>query len=144
MVFTESIEPEWKEADVEVPWLSSYFSHEAKQEKRHGHSLLIGAKQDVFSFFLSYYVDDAAFILMNREDAEKAATLIVRHFRKFGLTIHVGNRVEGSPSKTEALYVGSADCESITSHRGLKNKRKNARQFWVRGTSYVTLTIYQI
>ena len=45
-----------------------------------------------------HYVDDAAFILLNREDAVKAATLIVRHFRKFGLTIHVGNRVEGSPS----------------------------------------------
>ena len=68
--------------------------------------------QDVFSFFLSYYVDDAAFILMNREDAVKAATLIVRHFRKFGLTIHVGNRAEGSPSKTEALYVPSM-CRSI-------------------------------
>ena len=108
----ESIEPEWEEADIEVPWLSSYFSQEAKQEKRHGHSALIGAKQDVFSFFLSYYVDDAAFILMNREDAVKAAALIVRHFRKFGLTIHVGNRIEGSPSKTEALYVPSM-CRGI-------------------------------
>ena len=49
---------------------------------------------------------------MNREDAEKAATLIVRHFRKFGLTIHVGNRVEGSPSKTEELYVPSM-CRGI-------------------------------
>ena len=108
----ESIEPEWKEADIDVPWLSGYFSHEARQEKCHGHSALIGARQDVFSFFLSYYVDDAAFILMNREDAVKAATLIVRHFRKFGLTIHVGNRVEGSPSKTEALYVPSM-CRGI-------------------------------
>ena len=44
--------------------------------------------------------------------AIKAATLIVRHFRKFGLTIHVGNRVEGSPSKTEALYVPSM-CRGI-------------------------------
>ena len=39
----ESIELEWKEADVEVPWLSNCFSHKAKQEKRHGHSALIGA-----------------------------------------------------------------------------------------------------
>lgn len=103
----ESIEPEWKEADIEVPWLSSYFNQEAKQEKRHGHSALIGKRTNVFDFFLSYYVDDAAFILMNRQDAEKAATLIVRHFRKFGLTIHVGNREEGTKSKTEALYVPS-------------------------------------
>ena len=53
------------------------------------------------------YVDDAAFILMNRQDAETAAALIVRHFRKFGLTIHVGNREKGTKSKTEALYVPS-------------------------------------
>ena len=111
-IFFINAEPEWKEADIDVPWLSGYCSHEARQEKCHGHSALIGAKQDVFSFFLSYYVDDAAFILMNREDAVKAATLIVRHFRKFGLTIHVGNRVEGSPSKTEALYVPSM-CRGI-------------------------------
>ena len=53
-----------------------------------------------------------AFILMSREDAVKAAMLIVSHFRKFGLTIHVGNRVEGSASKTEALYVPSM-CRGI-------------------------------
>ena len=28
----ESIEPEWKEADIDVPWLSHYFDHEAKKE----------------------------------------------------------------------------------------------------------------
>ena len=44
--------------------------------------------------------------------AVKAATLIVRHFRKFGRTIHVGNRVKGSPSKTETLYVLSM-CRGI-------------------------------
>ena len=103
----ESIEPEWEEAGIEVPILSSYSDNDAKQEKRHGHSAMIGKKQKVFEFFLSYYVDDAAFILLNREDAETAATLIVRHFRKFGLTIHVGNREKGTKSKTEALYVPS-------------------------------------
>jgi hypothetical protein len=68
---------------------------------------MVGKRQSVFEFFLSYYVDDAAFILMNREDAETATALIVRHFRKFGLTIHVGNREKGTKSKTEALYVPS-------------------------------------
>ncbi len=96
----ESIEPEWEEAGIEVPILSSYSDNDAKQEKRHGHSAMIGKKQKVFEFFLSYYVDDAAFILLNREDAETAATLIVRHFRKFGRTIHVGNREKGTKSKT--------------------------------------------
>ena len=34
----ESIEPEWEEAGIEVPWLSSYSDNDAKQEKRHDHS----------------------------------------------------------------------------------------------------------
>ena len=48
----------------------------------------------------------------------KSATLIVRRFRKFGLTIHVGNRVEDSPSKTGALYVPSM-CQGIKRYEGI-------------------------
>ena len=62
-----SSRPEWEEAGIEVPILSSYSDNDAKQEKRHGHSAMIGKKQKVFEFFLSSYVDDAAFILLNRD-----------------------------------------------------------------------------
>jgi len=58
-----------------------------------------------FSFFKSYYVDDAAFILLNREDAIRATKLIVSHFKRFGLTVHTGSRSLGEGSKTEALYI---------------------------------------
>ena len=76
------------------------------KEVRYGHDARKPAKKknpspnekdDIlgFSFFLSCYIDDAAFVLLSREDAEKATALIVKHFAKFGLTIHVGNRVAG-------------------------------------------------
>jgi hypothetical protein len=48
-----------------------------------------------FSFLKSYYVDDTAFVLLNREDVDAASKLIVSHFRRFGLTIHTRSRRKG-------------------------------------------------
>ena len=62
-------------------------------------------KGERFSFFKSCCVDDAAFMLLNREDAIRATKLIVSHFKRFGLTAHTGNRSLGEGSKTEALYI---------------------------------------
>ena len=61
-----------------------------------------------FSFFKSYYVDDTAFILLNRQDAIDAMKLIESHFKRFGLTVHTGSKSAKQESKTEALYVPSA------------------------------------
>ena len=62
-------------------------------------------KGERFSFFKSSYVDDAAFMLLNREDAIRATKLIVSHFKRFGLTVHTGSRSLGEGSKIEALYI---------------------------------------
>ena len=58
-----------------------------------------------FSFWKSYYVDDAAFLLLSRQDLEKASSLITTHFRRFGLTVHCGDRRTNEPSKTEAMHI---------------------------------------
>ena len=58
-----------------------------------------------FSFWKSYYVDDAAFIFLNRQDLQTASSLITTHFRKFGLTVHCGDRRTNEPSKTEAMHI---------------------------------------
>ena len=39
-----------------------------------------------FEFDKSFYVDDATFIFLSREDIERGGKLIQSHFRKFGLT----------------------------------------------------------
>jgi hypothetical protein len=44
-----------------------------------------------FSFWKSYYVDDAAFLFLNRENIERASKLITKHFKHFGLTVHSGD-----------------------------------------------------
>jgi hypothetical protein len=50
-------------------------------------------------------VDDAAFLLLNREDVEKASKLIIEHFSRFGLTVHCGDHNKDEASKTEAMHV---------------------------------------
>jgi hypothetical protein len=58
-----------------------------------------------FSFWKSYYVDDAAFLFLNRHDLETASSLITTHFRRFGLTVHCSDRRDKEPSKTEAMHI---------------------------------------
>jgi hypothetical protein len=58
-----------------------------------------------FSFWKSYYVDDAAFLFMNRENVERASRLIMSHFKRFGLTVHSGNKATEESSKTEAMHI---------------------------------------
>ena len=57
-----------------------------------------------FTHFKSYYVDDAAFIFLNRKDIEEGAKLIKLHFSRFGLTVHCGNKQTQKKSKTEAMF----------------------------------------
>jgi hypothetical protein len=58
-----------------------------------------------FSFWKSYYVNDAAFIFLNRQDLQTASSLITTHFQRFGLTVHCGNHRTNEPSKTEAMHI---------------------------------------
>jgi hypothetical protein len=59
-------------------------------------------------------VDDAAFLLLTKEDLIKASKLIVPHFRRFGLTVHTGFKSKGEGSKTEAMYIPKPQQESTT------------------------------
>ncbi len=63
-----------------------------------------------FSLWRSLYVDDAAFLVTNRNDAVRGSRLIVKHFRKFGLTVHSGKKDTDDgkvlkKSKTEFMYI---------------------------------------
>ena len=68
-----------------------------------------------FKFDRSFYVNDAAFIFLSREDIKKGGKLIQTHFRKFGLTVHAGNKTkEGDKSKTEAMFIPGAGKNTTT------------------------------
>mgnify|MGYP003335088556 CR=1 FL=1 len=44
-------------------------------------------------FKKSIYVDDGAFLFESREDLEKGANLIFSHFKQFGLTMEIINKL---------------------------------------------------
>ena len=59
-----------------------------------------------FEFDKSFYVDNAAFIFLSRDDIQRGGKLIQTHFRKFGLAVHAGNKAKkGDKSKTEAMFI---------------------------------------
>ena len=51
----------------------------------------------------SQYADDTAVLFTSRQSLEEYVPLLIDHFKKFGLEIHVGKR--GKDSKTEILFV---------------------------------------
>jgi hypothetical protein len=59
-----------------------------------------------FTVTSSYYVDDSAYIFLNRLDLERASKLIVSHYQRFGLTVHRGDNRDAKPeSKTEMMFI---------------------------------------
>jgi hypothetical protein len=69
------------------------------------------SKGNLFHFNKSFYVDDSAFLYENKEDLEVAAKTILDHFKKFGLTMHVGD--QKSKSKSEAMFFPTSIKETI-------------------------------
>ena len=67
-----------------------------------------------FKFDKSFYVDDAAFTFLTRNDIERGGKLIQSHFKEFGLTVHAGNKLTEDKSKTEAMFFPGAGKESTT------------------------------
>jgi hypothetical protein len=62
-------------------------------------------KGEKFSFWKSYYIDDAAFLFLNRNDIERASLIIVHQFSGFGLRVHYGDKRNDEKSKTEAMHI---------------------------------------
>ena len=53
----------------------------------------------LFELFCMLYVDDGAFVFESRHQLETGIPLLLRHFEKFGLEMHIGK--ENKPSKKE-------------------------------------------
>ena len=63
---------------------------------------------DTFALDDSEYADDTAALFVSRNALDKYSPLLVRHFAKFGLEVHVGDvRKPKKKSKTEVLFVAA-------------------------------------
>ena len=66
--------------------------------------------REPFQVWCSLYADDAGNLFDSREKLQEGIEKIHAHFKRFGLTMHVGRDLEngGADSKTEAMYVPPA------------------------------------
>ena len=67
------------------------------------------AKGTEFTMEDSEYADDTAVLFDSRPAAETYSPLLITHFRKYGMEIHVGDtRSPDKPSKTEVVFVSKS------------------------------------
>jgi hypothetical protein len=103
---SNSLDKKWEFETPDLRWYPDTQAGKPRGQLRGTNPLNKGTK---FSFFKSYYVDDTAFILLNRRELVAASKLIVSHFRRFGLTIHTGVKSKNEGSKTEAIHFPRRD-----------------------------------
>ena len=99
---TTTLEKKWKFTKPDFRWFPN-----TKNDKIRGklNNITWRNKGTSFNFFQSFYVDDAAFILLSRTEAIEATKTIVKHFKRFGLTVHTGSKSEKETSKTEFEFI---------------------------------------
>jgi hypothetical protein len=104
--FAETLEAEWKNAEIEVCTVQSYVGKKLKsgEGKLQGHlpkeymaRLLTAVK-----ILQCLYVNDGAFIFASRADMKQVLALVYCHFGHLGLEIHIGQGE--TPSKTECIF----------------------------------------
>jgi hypothetical protein len=72
----------------------------------------------MFLFFKSYYVGDAAFVLLSRGEVIAASTLIISHIRRFGLTMQAGGKrkLENGGHSLSKAWTGIIGTNTIGVH----------------------------
>ena len=73
-----------------------------------------------FTFYQSYYVDDAAYILLLQANAVIAIKLIAPHFKRFELTIHTDNKDKNETSKTKFVFIPAPEYSTTSKDIGDK------------------------
>ena len=106
-----TLEVEWMAEDIDIPhfrWFTDNRGNQLPKGQLIGTDARNKGNRDI-DVWRSLYVDDMAVIFTNRQDVDKGMKLSVKHFRRFGLSIHTGTLDEEGnlvkKSKTEILYI---------------------------------------
>ena len=124
---TNTLDKKWNFKTPDFRW----FPNTKQSNKTRGKFSCISWKNKgtKFTFYQSLYVDDAAFILLNRDDAIEAMMLIATHFKRFGLTIHTGNKRKNEKSKTELIFIPAP---------GHSHNPSDTEDIFINGTSFIS------
>ena len=102
MAFAETLEKEWTLNGITKEKLSRNNNSPLSDGQLISHQPRSFNRGALFELFCMLYVDDGAFVFESRHQLETGIPLILRHFAKFGLEMHIGK--ENKPSKTECVF----------------------------------------
>jgi hypothetical protein len=104
--FVETLEVEWKNAEIEVCTVQSYVGEKLKsgEGKLQGHlpKEYMARMLTAVKILQCLYLNDGAFIFASRADMTRGLALVYCHFGRLGLEMHIGQRE--IPSKTECVF----------------------------------------
>jgi hypothetical protein len=104
----ESLDDEWKAADIETVDLCHFM--DTPTHRGHMHGQAWNTKGTTFNINHILYVDDGMFIFDKRSDMIKVTVIVRKHMLRFGLLMHFGK--DGKKSKTEGQQYTSHHQES--------------------------------
>jgi hypothetical protein len=96
----ETLEDEWKSADIETVDLRHFKDTPTHQGRMHGQAW--STEGTTFNINHILYVDDSMFVFDKRSGMIKCAEIVRKHILRFALLMHYGK--DGKKSKTEAVY----------------------------------------
>jgi hypothetical protein len=97
--FAETLSDKWHFNKLNYNWFPESGNGNKRGRLTGQSPKAMGSKFDLFYFL---YVDDGAMLFDNRKDLEEGTKLIMDHFARFGLEMHVGRGDKAS--KTECVY----------------------------------------
>ena len=125
-----TLDKEMRKANIKQ---ADFRSYKRRKDGKFQHNPSLSKATDVknkgteFNFDKSFYVDKAAFIFLSRDDIERGGKLIQSHFRKFGLTVHAGDKTKkDDKSKTEAMFIPGAGKKETTIDEEADIMRRNS------------------
>ena len=100
----ETLEPAWRQADIEVLTVAHNKDDEIDTGYIRGHTprMYTSRKLTAYEIYQLLYVDDGAFPFPTRDALIKGLSLIYSHLARFGLEVHIGRGDESS--KTECVF----------------------------------------
>ena len=102
MEFAETLEKEWTLNGITKAKFSRDNNSPLSDDQLISHQPQSFNCGELFELFCMLYVDDGDFVFESRHQLETGTPLILRHFAKFGLEMHIGK--ENKPSKTECVF----------------------------------------
>ena len=100
----ETLEPAWRQANIEVLTVAHTPDDEIDTGCVRGHTprMYTSRKLTAYEIYQLLYVDDGAFPFPTRDALIKGVSLVHSHLACFGLEVHTGR--DGAPSKTECVF----------------------------------------